>query len=311
MKSVCKNISIVIPTFQRSEILAKNLPLIISRIRQYSIQIFISDNSHDDKTKDLIKKLNTNYKFIYYEKNLKDIGHDKNSIYVLQVPKTNYVWLLGDGLEILENGIEKVLKVIETYNPGLISVNVIGRNLNIKSRLIKKSTEVFSTFGWHMTLTGCTIYSRKAINSIRYKSIMKCKNFPQIPLMFNFLNKNEHFYWINDKLLLPSRKKGYWTNKVFSIFLKDLEFSFNSLTYYPKILQDKVFLDHSLNTDIFGFFSLLALRSKNAINSKLIYKNYYKLKTHSNVNIFIIFLVSIIPIYFLKKIISIRKNFKK
>ena len=308
MKNLSKVISIAIPTFQRSKILAKNLPIIISRIKHYSIPIYISDNSFDNKTEKLIEKLNLDYNFIFYEKNLKDIGHDKNSIYVLKVPTTNYVWLLGDGIEILDGAIDEILKVIDKYEPGLISVNAIGRDLNIKSKLFKNEIEVFTNLGWHMTITGCTIYSRRAIKSIKYKSIMKCKNFPQIPLMFEFLSGGENFYWINDRVLSPSKKRGYWTKNVFSIFLKDLEFSLNYLTSYSTTLKNKVFLDHSLKTKIFSFISLLALRSEEAINYKLIHENSQKLKTHSNVNIFIIFLISIMPVYLLKHIANFKRK---
>jgi len=84
-------LAIAIPTFNRAETLRSNLPSLILEIKEYSIPIYVSDNSANDDTKEVINELRKQYEFLFYYKNTKDLGHDKNSFYVAQLPESDYV----------------------------------------------------------------------------------------------------------------------------------------------------------------------------------------------------------------------------
>ena len=62
-------ISICIPTYNRESLLKESLVKLISQIREFSIAIYISDNSSSDNTEEVVKELSNNYKYIFYHKN--------------------------------------------------------------------------------------------------------------------------------------------------------------------------------------------------------------------------------------------------
>ena len=52
-----EKLGIVIPTYERSEILKENFVLMLEEIQKYSIPIFISDDSKDLKTEEWANEL--------------------------------------------------------------------------------------------------------------------------------------------------------------------------------------------------------------------------------------------------------------
>jgi abequosyltransferase len=296
-------LAISIPTFNRSGILKDNLPQIIIEAKKYSIPIFISDNSLDNHTKELVSKLRQNYDFIFYKKDLINIGHDRNSLEALQMPKTDYVWLLGDSFEVQEKALNKVISVINQYSPNIISMNALGRELNIKSG-IYDYMDAFYQLGWHLTLTGVTVYSREAITSLNYSKILQSKNFPQIPLIFDYLEKNNSLYWVNDKLISASSKrngKGYWVKNTFSIFIDDWSRAIHGLSeQYDYDKKQYVILKHSRKTNLFGLKSMIALRLKNVFTYHILSNYKTKLISHSKLNYPTMLLISILPVSILR-----------
>ena len=217
-----KTLAIAIPTFNRAEIVYDCLSLLITEVVEYSIPIFISDNSSNSDTKAVFDAMKGRYKYLFYYKNTTDLGHDKNSFYVAKLPKTDYVWLLGDSFSLKKGAIKNVLHIIENNKPDIMSVNAANRDLDKKSGLYTDCNDILNDLAWHITLTGATIYSRKALSTIDQVEVQNFKNFPQIALIFNFLSENCSYYWDNNKWLIASpKKRGYWVSTMFSIFIDD------------------------------------------------------------------------------------------
>lgn len=301
--------AIAIPTYNRAAILEKNLPVLISQVQEYSFPIYISDNSPGDETKNIVKDMKSNYSHIFYEKNLTETGHDKNSLHVLTKPRTEYVWLFGDALRVSVSSLALILDVIKKEKPGLISMNAFGRNLDYNSGKYENCLEVLQSLGWHLTLTGATVYSRAAIDSMKYEEIIKYDNFPQIPFIFNYLANGNNIYWINEKLIKSSKKEGYWIKNAFSIFIDDLSKAISNLSEpYSEEIKNNAFLQHSLNTRLFGLKLLLELRYYGAFNFN-IYRKYRKiLKSHSPLNSVLLIAVSIFPKFLLQLFFKIKTN---
>jgi hypothetical protein len=95
-------LAIAIPTFERAETVDANIRSLIPEIKDYSIPIYISDNSPDNKTEEVGYELKKHYEFLFCYKNTIDLGHDKNSFYVVQLPETDRIWLLGDSISLEE-----------------------------------------------------------------------------------------------------------------------------------------------------------------------------------------------------------------
>jgi glycosyltransferase involved in cell wall biosynthesis len=270
-------LSIVIPTYNRMEILKSNLLLMLNDIKKNSIPIYISDDSTDDFTEKLIIELQQEYQYIFYHKNEINLGHDKNYLRALKLSNEKFTWFLGDSMIIKPNAIEHILQIINTTNSySFIVVNDENRNFTLNEKLFTDKNEILHSLAWHLTLSGSTIYSRHTIESINENLVLQYANFPQIAIIFNFLNNNgNNLLWTNKKYIYTNKTKtSYWSNKILETFTKDFIDVIMSLdkTYTSK---NKLFAikNHSRYTGLFGYKNLVELKSKNVI-TPTIYEQY-------------------------------------
>lgn len=292
-----KILSISIPTFNRPEVLKKNILLMLEELKTYSIAIYISDDSNDDKTEIMVGQLQKIYKYIFYSKNVERLGHDKNIFHTLSLPKTDYVWLLGDSLFFKKKSLKYIFGIINKYNADLIAVNSELRNLELNSVIYKDCNKVLDDLGWHLTWTGATIYSQKSISTLKELDINNYVNFPQISLIFNHLSKSCYFYWLNKNILCATKKnKSYWSKFAFKIFFDDFRTALINLPdTYKNEIKERVFLQHSKKTKLFNFKSLLFMRSIGVYNLDSFRKYNRLLVKHSDEPFLILILILIIP----------------
>lgn len=292
-------ISIVIPTYNRPNLLKKNLTSVIEAATNIdlidAIDIYISDDSTNSESKEVVDDIRLLYPNITYSKNSPSLGHDKNLFHSLMLPNTNYVWMLGDSMLLKKNSIFEVIKFINNTKCDVIALNADGRNLNIESGLFKNCIEVIENFGWHLTMTGPTIYSKTVISHIPNLTDKDYKNFPQFSLIFNYLADKCSFYWINDCLISSSPKESYWLKSIFSIFIDDWSSAVLNLPdAYDQETLDKVILDHSKKSEIFELKVFLRLRMMNYYNISH-YRRYKDLLVlHSNLNAKVLFIIAVI-----------------
>jgi len=290
-------LAFAIPTYNRAEIVRESISSIIDEVRDYSIPIYVSDNSSNAETEKTISELKNQYEFIFYHKNADDLGHDKNSFYVAQLPESDYVWLYGDSLLLKEGAVKNILQTIENHKPGIIAVNTVNRDLDKESGLYTDCNAVLDDLGWHITLTGATIYSRSALSTINKVEPHNFKNFPQLSLIFNFLANECSFFWDNNKWIAASpHKKGYWVDTMFSIFVDDWSNAIRNLPkYYKHEIKEKVIIEHSLKSNIFCFKGLLKARFFGAYNFRLFRKYKMVLSHHSKLPSFILVFIALFP----------------
>ena len=83
-KTLKKNLSICIPTYNRVNFLKESLQSITKQFTNSSVysqtEVVISDNNSSDRTKDLVRSFQRKYKNIKYFKNKKNIGAHLNFI---------------------------------------------------------------------------------------------------------------------------------------------------------------------------------------------------------------------------------------
>lgn len=303
-----KKLAIAIPTYNRASILRENLELMIAEIKQFSIPIYISDDSTDGKTALEVEALKKTYEFIHYYKNEPGLGHDKNCIRSLSLPTAAYIWYLGDSIIIEPGGIKKVLDIIENGQYDFISVNAKNRNLDFSSRIYDDANTLLTEIGWHLTLTSATIYSNKIQGFIHQLDLAKCKNFPQTALIFEtFAKQKSKLFWINDRLLYGNvNKKSYWNNAVFDVFLFDWEFFISNLPpLYSNENKMLILKKHNLETGLFTFMRFLDYRALGIYSFDIFRKYYKQISYSSSVNVFVLVLISITPkflLVFLKNI---------
>jgi glycosyltransferase involved in cell wall biosynthesis len=128
-----KLLTIAIPTFNRAELLDKQLVWLAKAIKGFEAdcEILVSDNHSTDTTPDVVKKWQSllNNVTFKYNRNTENIGVLKNVEFCLRNATTKYVWAIGDDDPIQERAVTYVLtKIKEQKNLSLLFLNFSGRN---------------------------------------------------------------------------------------------------------------------------------------------------------------------------------------
>lgn len=89
-------LTIGIPTYNRPVKLKRLLLRLISIPGFSKIQLIISDNSDNNKTKQLVGKFVVDYMNIQYYKNNVNLGFDRNMVNIYNMTNTKYLWFLSD-----------------------------------------------------------------------------------------------------------------------------------------------------------------------------------------------------------------------
>ena len=302
-------LDIVIPTYNRSKLLKYLLEDIYRICIELSITIYILDDSTDKKTEIYCKNLLLKGFPIKYKKNQPSLGHDKNLIAALKSSNSNYIWLLGDSIIVDESAIKKIHSLCLKSQYDIISMNADRRDLDITSGKYDDSDFILKELGWHLTLTGATVYSRNVLKNIDQINFIDFRNFPQFCLIFHSLSKDCSFYWENEKILAshPS-KESYWLKDIFSVFLMDWWYAISNLpNTYSSEIKLHAWKSHSIKTDLFTIKTLLKMRYTGVYNFSeyLTYKDH--LSSHSKLNNQSLFLLSIFPIVFLSVGLYVKK----
>ena len=307
-----QELSIAIPTYKRSDILIDTLPILIKQAKKYSISIYIFDNSPDNLTEILIDRLKIDHNQLYFIPNKKYLGHDLNILRALSDPKTNYTWLLGDGLIVEEGIINKILDIINDIKPKIIGINSVGRNIDEDEGIYNNENAVFNKFCWHQSLTGSTVYNKHSLKLINHLSFEKSDNFPHINIIFNSLLNDCNYYWIKKEYMRGHPKKdSYWKDDVFEVFIDDWkQVIFQLPDKYNIKNKEEVIRMHCKKSGLFNLSSLFILRAKKYYNLKKYKKYKNDFRKYIKINNSILFIIAIIPVN-LNKLIMTMVNFLK
>lgn len=296
-------LAISIPTYNRPEILEENLKIMIPYLKEKGIPVYISDDSNNDLTKNVIEKLRETYPNIYYFKNEHSLGHDKNCLRTLNLANEEYIWYLGDSQIITLRGIEIILDTIDKNIFDFLLVSSTSRNIKIKSSVYHNCNLFFVDLAWHATMTGSTIYRKDILFKSNYNNYLNT-NFIQLGILLQEMILSENgLCWLNENVIYGNRNKGnsYWMNRVFQVFANDwYDFIYSLPKEYTKENKKKVVKSHSKNTGIFGFRNLVQLRIKNILNIKTYLIHLRKLRHATSISILFVLFIALTPRVFLK-----------
>ncbi|KAF3885276.1 MULTISPECIES: glycosyltransferase family 2 protein [Nostocales] len=128
-----KLLTIAIPTYNRAELLDRQLAWIAQAIQGFEseCEIYVSDNCSTDNTQEIIKKWQTKLNHITFNanKNPENLGVMPNIINCLKSAKTKYVWAIGDDDPIENEAVPYIFEKIKKYEDlSLLFLNFSGRN---------------------------------------------------------------------------------------------------------------------------------------------------------------------------------------
>ncbi len=277
------NVSIAIPTYNRAQYLDYSLSINIPLAKKFDVPIYISDNNSSDETFEIVQKWMKIYDYLFYSKNEDNLGPDINFELSLKLPDTNYVWLIGDTTKITQKVFESVfIQSKEKYD--LIILNEAKRVTDLKSQLITDRNFLLSKLGWHLTQIACVLFSKELIHNANFSSFRDTR-FIHVGVVFEFLSNKDKFLakWNHDlstdMLIIKNIPKISWQEETLDIWLRKWpNFVFSLPTSYSLASKKQMIITHNNKTNIFGFKSLMFLRSKGfySLNHLLSYKKFLK-----------------------------------
>jgi abequosyltransferase len=170
------NLSICIPTYNRSTCLAQLLDSIIAQ-SDPPFEIVISDDASPDNTEEVVtgyKKLLPNLKYVRQEKN---IGLDRNFVVVVGEASGDYVWLMGDDDRLEPDAIRNVLDALGNW-PGVTGMTLgvidydhdlqtpVGIRTMPPTTLLFGAEEVFGTIVDLLGFMSATVVDRQLWNTV-------------------------------------------------------------------------------------------------------------------------------------------------
>lgn len=305
-------LAICIPTFNRPEILFENLLSIVDEIKINNISLYISDDSNNNETEELFYKYFSRESNFHYIRNTPSFGHDLNCYKTISLAKEEYIWYLGDSMQIKNGAIRKVIDFLNLERPDILSFNCENRKgIFPKSQLYNDEVEILQDLAWHLTMTGVTIYKKSSFN-FDLSKIIEYKNFPQLALIFMVLyfNKKFKFFWLNENLISGNaKKKSYWAGNQIDVFVDDLK---NTLKKLPNKFNcnqiELVIKNHIIKTKILGYKSLILMRFNDKYDFNFFVQKKRVLKKYTDNNLFIMFLISITPKLIINYLFTIKKK---
>tara|TARA_Y100001936_G_C16081437_1_gene678177 strand:- start:1337 stop:2257 length:921 start_codon:yes stop_codon:yes gene_type:complete len=298
---VKKKLSIVIPSFNRIDFLKLNLEEIIEEATESDIQVILSQDGRNEKIMKFSKQLANKYDNFYFIEHTDRLGHDDNFLKCFDLHDSDYTWILGDSISIHEGSIREILDVIDKHSPDIIGLNADHRKIDHDQKRYEDPSLIFSKFAWHLTYTGSVVYSRDAFKITKTSDFSRAPDFPHTAIIFYSLAQDCNFFWINRNLIYSKQKKvSYWYKDAIETFIYNWEKAVHSLPDIYEELKEDVILQHSDNSGVFSFKSLLKMRFMGYFNLKIYLSNKNKLSSHSRLSSVTLLSIAIFPRFLIR-----------
>lgn len=240
-----KLLTIVMPTYNRAEMLDAN----ISNISRFSlfenIDFIVCNNGSNDDTQKVLDK------WAEQLPNLRVINHETNVLYDRNVAsgymtvETKYCWLMGDSRTIDEVNFDKILKTIDEEQPQVLIINDDQGNAGTENKSYKDARELLREIGWYLTLQ-CSFIIRKDSFSLERCQRYFDTNFEHEGVLFDYLSTYEEVNVIVRPsihicpLNVKNKVNNAWGKEPFDIFVRSW-FSFIMSLPNKYTLEDKLY----------------------------------------------------------------------
>jgi abequosyltransferase len=307
-------LSFCIPTYNRGLDLKTIVEKLIEVIKDYNIEICISDNDSPDSTEEVVVELQKIYPYIKYFKQPSNMGLDINIQTALQMSTTKYGWLLGDTYVLIEPEFKKIYKILQDNDLDGVLLNANLRVTDIKSKIYDNSETLLDEIGWHITMLSGLIYNRRLIKNASYNRFYGTL-FIQHGIIFeHYANFNDvKFYWYEKPAVENIPKTSFWYANTLEVFGKKWTEHILSLPYSISVkTKFKCIRDHGVKANVFSYGNLVTLRCAGYI-SKQQYNNYVEyIKYNASPSTYMLFKLSMLaPIPLLRAGLSAYKRLKK
>jgi glycosyltransferase involved in cell wall biosynthesis len=264
-------LSICIPTYNRSTYLAEILQKCISDIEDENlhstVEILVGDNASSDDTEGVCLTLENKHQYIHYVKNKENIGAERNWLNLISLAQGHYVWILSDDDDFLPGLVADILKITDKADYSVIHLNYTffeGADKNITFGRRNHETVDYAGRGWQSffektnfssSFISSNIFSRdNFIANLTSIEPYKANPWFQLYVVKNIINDKAYYCYSAPKLkmralpLIVSRREkhvGGSPHFYFDAHLAFIEFlvylKWNSSYYRKRMVGEQLF----------------------------------------------------------------------
>jgi glycosyltransferase involved in cell wall biosynthesis len=267
------SLAIAVPTYNRDSLLDFFLATHAPYFHKYDVPIYVVDNASDDGTEAVCKNWAAQYANIRKHRFINHVEPDENFHRSLTIPTEDFIWLIGDGYEVSESMLVKVLDILndETLRVDHITTNLVSLSNEREQQLFFDRTQLVKKLPWLMACISCNIYSRRLISDANFSKFYR-SNWLQLGIILDYLERAKTRVLFLPEvsvvtLKCPVFKKSGWGESYFKVCFDrfpTLVFSLGS-DYSIDEKLDIVYCFYK-NTPLFKFRHLLAIRAQGHLN---------------------------------------------
>jgi len=155
-------LTIAIPTYNRNDILLKNIKLLLPQLNN-QCKLIIIDNCSDFPVKETLKDILSDFKNIEIKRNSINIGGNANIMRCFEYCETPYLWILGDDDPVKEDAIRIIFNNLEKrpdctfFNFNTLIENDIIRDKTYFTKGVYEFVKGIDSFG-RLLLISSNIY---------------------------------------------------------------------------------------------------------------------------------------------------------
>ena len=264
------SLALVIPTYGRAAVLEEGLLKMRDGLVDHGIAVYVSDDSPDTATEDMLVRLSPQLHRVHYRRNRPALGHDRNLVRTLLWPTEDHVWILGDAGWVVPDAFERVLTSLDGQD--FLFANSHATETPDSPRLQGDAARALvRDLLWHQTLTGSTIYSRRVLEWLRSTTPQAERlvtNFPHLSVIVDFMAAHGVTVgWLGRRSTRFAPKSSYWQNTALKVWVDDWS---AVVRRQPGVILPAecpaVLRSHSARTNLFNAGFLLELRQRGDLN---------------------------------------------
>lgn len=197
---------IYIPTYNRPELLRKQLGLLEPQLRNnIRVRLIVADNASDSPESLTVLREFENQQWLSFIRRPANIQGNANILQgFLHVAKNEYLWILADDTEITSNAVEILISTIDQKAPDLIGLSLSSQKyLPETFSWSNQAVEVVtSEFSWG--LISSAIYSGAFFSDSTYEGFLfHNSSFPHLGILLTALKRKGEvsLAWIPSELV--------------------------------------------------------------------------------------------------------------
>jgi len=273
-----KELSICIPTYNRPEFLKEMIEKALPQFAEKNVPIYISDNSENDETFLMIEELRKKYKLIFYKKNEKNLGIDRNIVASTTDALSEFVWICSDDDELTDSAISDILdyikknKDVDTFIINSMALDqsmstIINPNITgiENDKLYADSELLLKEISWYTTFVGALVVRKSRWDSVDHNKYLDTV-FVHVGKIFEFNEAKALF--IAKTLIRYRTGNASWSSRYLEIELTLWRKTINLLPLGKYSEYSKRMAIESVVSKFVGINTLVGLRIQKLLNLK-------------------------------------------